>query len=105
MMKKTLALSLVLVMALSFTACNGEPLPTVEEIIEGMTQAMTEVRTGEFEMEMAMDMDVEAEGESIDVNLEADASGAMDMEDVENMQMQMDMSMHAATTGEEDIDI
>ncbi len=105
MVRKILVLSLVLIMALPFVACDGEDLPTVEEIIEGMTQATADVRTGEFEMEMSMDVDVEAEGESGNINMEMDASGAMDMEDVANIKMQMDMSMHGEITGEEDTDM
>jgi hypothetical protein len=102
MMRKIMAVSLVLVMALTLAACDGEDLPSAEELIEGMTQAVADVRTGEFDMELTMDMDVESEGESIDANVEMDASGATD---IENYQMQMAMTVHVAATGEEDMDM
>jgi outer membrane lipoprotein-sorting protein len=102
MMRKILAVSLVLVMALTFVACDGEDLPSAEEIIEGMTQAVVDVRTGEFDMEMTMDVDAEVEGESGKANIEMDASGVMD---IENCQMQIAMTMQVEATGEEDVDM
>ena len=102
MMKKILALSLVLVMACAFTACNGEALPTAEEIIDASIEALEDVRTFEFEMEASMDADVETEGEPDDANIEMDASGAMD---TENYQTQLAITMHMEATGEEDTDM
>ncbi len=102
MMRKILALSLVLVMALSFVACDGEDLPSAQEIIDGSIQALDDVRTCEFDVEASMDVDAEVEGESGNANMEMDASGALD---IENYQMHMAMTMHVAATGEEDMDM
>jgi hypothetical protein len=102
MMRKILALFLVLVMAITFVACDGEDLPSAEEIIEGMNQAVADVRTGEFDMEMTMDVDAKVEGESGNANMEMDASGVID---IENSQAQMAMTMHEEATGEEDMDM
>lgn len=100
MMRKILVLSLLLVMALSFIACEGEDLPSAQDIIDNYIQALEDVRTGEFDMEMTMDIDGEEEGESIAANMEMDASGVLD---IANNQMQM--AMNLALTGEEDMEV
>jgi hypothetical protein len=100
--QKILALSLVVVMALSFSACGGEELPTAQEIIDGMTQAVADVRTGEFDIDMTMDITGKSEGESIDANVDMDGSGAID---IENMQMQMDATMNLEAPGKGDMDM
>ena len=100
--KKIIALSLALVMALSLTACGGEDLPTAQEVVDGATEAMGNMRTCQMDMDMSLDMNGEVEGESLEMNAGIDLSGALD---IENMQMQMDMAMDAAVTGEEDVDM
>ncbi len=100
-MKKIVAISLVLVMALSFTAC-GEELPPAQEIIDGAIQAMGDMRTCQMDMDMSLEMTGEAEGEAVDAIVGIDASGALD---IENRQMQMDMTMNAVVTGEDDVDM
>lgn len=101
MVRKILVLSLVLVMAFSFIACDGgSGLPSAQEIIDNTIQALENVRTFEFEMEASMDADTETEGEPNDATIEMNASGAIDMD---NYQMQMDMAMHMEATGEEDM--
>ena len=103
MLRKILVLSLVVVMALPFVACDGgSGLPSAEEIIEASIEALDDVRTFEFEMEASMDADTEAEGEPNDAYIEMDASGAID---IENYQMQLAMDMNMETTGEEDMDM
>ena len=99
--RKIVAISLALVMVLSFTAC-GEELPPAEEIVDGAMEAMEDLRTCQFDLEMTMDMDGEAEGESIDVNAEMDLSGALD---IENYQIHMEMAMNTAMVGEDDVDM
>jgi len=100
MLKRTLAISLVLVAVLSFTACEeGEELPSAEEIIDGVIEAMGDVRTQEFDMNMAMGMAGEAEDETFSMTMEMAMSGAVD---IENKQMRMEMAMSMATPGEEE---
>ena len=101
MWRKIVAISLALVMVLSFTAC-GEELPPAEEIVDGAMEAMEDLRTCQFDMEMTMGMDGEAEGESIDMNVEMDLSGALD---IENYQIHMEMAMNTAMVGEDDVDM
>lgn len=100
-MRKILALSLVLVMALSFTACGGETLPTAEEIVDGAVQALDDIQSYEFEMDMALDMAAEYEGENVEMIMEADYSGALDLD---NQQMRMGMDLNVKMTGEDAID-
>jgi len=100
MLKRTLAISLVLVAVLSFTACEGgQELPSAEEIIDGVIEAMGDVRTQEFDMNMAMGMAGEAEDETFSMTMEMAMSGAVD---IENKQMRMEMAMSMATPGEEE---
>lgn len=99
--KKIVAISLALVMILSFTAC-GEELPTAQEIVDGAMEAAGDMRTCQFDMDMSLDMAGEVEGESVDMTMEMDASGTID---IENYQMEMAMNMHTAVTGEDDVDM
>lgn len=100
--KKIAFVSLVLVMVLSFTACGGEDLPTAQEIVDGATQAQSDVETCRMDMDVNMDLAGEAAGESFEMTTVINTSGAVD---IENSQMQMDMAMNMAMTGEEEIDV
>jgi outer membrane lipoprotein-sorting protein len=100
-MRKILALSLVLVMALSFIACGGESLPPAQEIVDGAVQALDDIRTYEFEMDMAMDMAAESEDETFEVTIETDYSGALDLD---NQQMRLYMTMNVAMPEEETVE-
>lgn len=102
MRRKILAVSLVLVMALAFTACGGEALPTAQEIVDGTIQALDDIRTYEFEMTMSTDVTGEAEGEAFEGTLAADFGGTLDRE---NMRMRMDVAISAAVTGEDEADL
>jgi hypothetical protein len=97
--RKILALSLVLVMALAFVACDGEPLPTAQEIIDGATQALGDVHSYEYEMDMTIDMVGESEGETFEANIGMDYSGALDLD---NEQMRMEVTASVLITGEEE---
>ena len=100
MLKRILTISLVLVAVLSFTACEGgEELPSAEEIIDGVIDAMGKVRSQEFDIDMDLDMAGEAEGEAFEMTMEMAMSGAVD---IENKQMRMEMAMSMATPGEEE---
>jgi outer membrane lipoprotein-sorting protein len=99
MARKILAISLLLVMALSFIACGGEDLPPAQEIIDNAVQALDEIRAYEFEMDMAINMAADSEGEKLEMTMETDYSGALDLD---NQQMRMDMDLNVKMTGEED---
>ncbi len=100
--KKILAMSLVLVMVLSFIACGGEELPPAQEIVDGAIQALDDIRAYEFEMDMTMGMAGEAEGEAFEMTIVTDSSGAFDLA---NRQMRMDMTMSIVVPGEDEVDI
>jgi hypothetical protein len=97
--RKILAMSMVLVMLLAFSACGGETLPTAEQIIDGAIQAQDDMRTYEFEMDMTMDMAGEAEGEAFEATIGMDYSGALD---TDNKKMRMTVTASAVATGEEE---
>jgi hypothetical protein len=97
--RKILAMSMVLVMLLAFSACGGETLPTAEQIIDGAIQAQDDIRTYEFEMDMTMDMAGEAEGEAFEATIGMDYSGALD---TDNKEMRMTVTASAVATGEEE---
>lgn len=95
---KILTMSLVLVMVLSFTAC-GEELPSSQEIVDGATQALDDIRAYEFEMDMTMDMAGEAEGETFEMTMGIVSSGALD---IDNRQIGLNMAMNVALPGEDE---
>lgn len=101
MARKIMAVSLLLVIALSFIACGGGGLPPTQEIIDGAIQALDDIQAYEFEMDMAMNMAAESEGETMEMTMEADYSGALDLD---NQQMRLDMDLNIKMTGEEDIE-
>ncbi|MGD9118335.1 MAG: hypothetical protein PVJ08_06340 [Dehalococcoidia bacterium] len=99
MTRKIMAVSLLLVMALSFIACGGGEFPPAQEIIDGAVQALDDIQTYEFEMDIAMNMGAESEGETMEMTMEADYGGALDLD---NQQMRLDMDLNIEMTGEED---
>jgi hypothetical protein len=103
MLKRILAISLVLVAVLSFTACEGgEELPAAEEIVDGAIEAMDDVRTQEFDMDMSLDMAGEAEGEQVEITMEMAMSGAVD---IVNRQMRAGITMNMAMPEEGEMDM
>jgi hypothetical protein len=99
MMRKILTMSLVLVMALSFTACGGDGLPSAQEITDGAIQALDDIRTYEFEMDMTLDMAGEAEGETFEATIAMDYSGALD---IDNEELRMAVTARATVPGEDE---
>ncbi len=100
--RKILAVSLALVMVLSFAACDGgggEGLPTAQEIIDGAIQALDDVRSYEFEMDMSLDMVAEDEGETLEMSMEMDYSGALDLD---NKQLRLEVTASVAMPGEDE---
>ncbi len=99
MWQKILAIALVLVVVLSFTACAAGP--SSQEIVDGVIEALDDIRTYQFDMDMTLDMDVEAEGEAFEVTMVLSSGGAFDLE---NRKMKMDMTMTIAVTGEDEME-
>ena len=97
MAKKIVAISLALVMVLSFAACGGGDSLLAQEIVDGAMEAAGDMRTCQMDMDMFMDMYGETMGESFNMTMDVAASGAMD---IENNQMQMDMSVNMDMLGE-----
>ncbi|TET26091.1 MAG: hypothetical protein E3J67_02435 [Dehalococcoidia bacterium] len=97
--RKVLALSLVLVMALSFAGCEE---PSAEEIVASVIESLDDVRTYQFDMDMTMDMAGEFEGEAMEVVMTMDGTGAID---VENSQMMMDMDITMTMPEELDVEM
>jgi len=93
-----LAISLVLVMALSFAACGGEPLPSAQEIVDGATQALGDVRTYQFEITTTMDVTGESEGEDFEGAMTMEYGGALDLENSQ-MSISATATMNTAMTG------
>jgi hypothetical protein len=113
MWKKILAISLVLIMVLSFTACGEETgeeeeeeeeagLPSAQEIVDAAVESWGDIRTYQFDMDMTMDMTGEAEGEAIELTMVMDSSGALD---VEGRQMRMDMDMSMVAPEEDEMEM
>jgi hypothetical protein len=110
-MKKTILVTLALVVALSITACNQQAQQEVEEeagaltaqeIADGVIESLDDTRTYQFDMDMTMDIAGEAEGESIEMIMEMDSSGAFDLDD---RQMMMDITMIVAVPEEDEMEM
>jgi hypothetical protein len=99
MRKKFIAASLLLIIVLSLTACNGEELPSAEEIVTAFLDSQQNVETYQLDMDMDMDATVEAEGETFEMNMGIDCTGTMDVTNAE-MKMVMDINMMMPDVGE-----
>jgi hypothetical protein len=97
MWKKVVALFLVVVTILSFTACDGEGgdgagLPSAQEIIDGVLEAAGDLTSQSFESSMSIEAVGEEEGELVEMALVMDFDGAMDL-DSEEMRAEISMSL------------
>ena len=63
MHKKIVTLSLVLVVALSFTACGKAVLPSAQEIVDGVIESFDNIRTYQFDIVSTVGTSGEAEGD------------------------------------------
>lgn len=97
-----MAISLLLVVVLSFTACGEAGLPSAQEIIDGVIEAQDEIRAYEFEMNMTMDMAGEAEGEALERTVTMESSGTLDLE---NVQMRADLTINVVEPEEDEIEM
>jgi outer membrane lipoprotein-sorting protein len=102
MMRKILAMSLVLIILLAFTACGGEQLPMAQEIVDSAVQALNDVVSYQFETTSTMGVSGEAEGEVIEGSETMNQSGTLDLA---NWQMHMVLTQHGVMTGADDIDM
>ena len=89
MRKRILTMSLVMVMVLSFTACDKEP--SAQEIVDGVIESFDNIRTYQFDMVTTQDMTGEAEDEAFEQTVTMDISGRLDLE---NVQMRADLTMN-----------
>jgi outer membrane lipoprotein-sorting protein len=97
MMKNVVAVTLVSIITLSAFACQGEELPSGEEIIDGAIAALEDLEIYQFDAEMNMEMTVETEGETGRFTASADYSGATDIADSESM---INLDINVTGTGE-----
>lgn len=100
MQKGILAMSLMLVMVLSLTACAGGP--SDQEIVNGVIESLGDIRTGQFDMEMVLYMAGEVEGEAGEATIVMDFSGVVDNE---NKQMRADITMSMVVPGEDEVEM
>jgi len=98
---KILIMSLVLVMVLPFTACGeGVESPSAQEIVDGATQALDDIRTYEFEMDTTLDMAGEVEGEAFEMTMGIVSSSALDLD---NRQIELNMAVNVAMPEEDEM--
>ena len=75
MLKKVVAISLLLIIVLSATACNGEKLPSAEEIVAAILDSQQNIVTYQLDMDMEIDITVEAEDETVEMYAVVDYEG------------------------------
>ena len=102
MVKKIVTMSLVLVMVLSFTACEGEGLPSAQEIVDGVIESFDNIRTYQFDMDVTQDQAGEAEGEALEQIVTVGYSGTLDLE---NIQMRAELTMIAVEPEEDEVEM
>lgn len=107
MLKKMALIPLALLLAGSLTACTFEgvvdpSLPSAQEIIGAVIEAMSDMETYQFESNMVMSASGEAGCEAFDMTMDMTLTGAVD---IENMQMGAEITMGAEMSGEEGMDM
>jgi hypothetical protein len=86
MQKKITAISLIVVMVLSLTACAKEP--SAQEIVDNVIESFDNISTYQFDTDMAIDIAGEVDGVAIEYTAMMDNSGTLDLE---NIQMGADL--------------
>ena len=99
MLKKVVAVSLLLIITLSVIACNGGKLPSAEEIVAAILDSQQDIETYKLDVDMEMYITVEAEDETIEMYAVTDGSGSTDVEN-NVMQMTGDINMVMPDVGE-----
>ena len=109
MYKKVLLALLALIMTIPFVACAAHEqtneelgLPSVYEIMLGVTEAQSKISTYQFDMYMNIDATTNASNESFDGTILMGINGAIDLE---NSQMSMDMNMIMEDLSEDDFSL
>ena len=102
MLKKMAFTLLSLLIAGSLTACTfggvSDPsLPSAEEIINAVVEAMSGVRSYQFESSMVMDASGEAGCEAFEMTMDMTLTGAVD---IDNRQMGTEITMGAEMPGQ-----
>ena len=92
MWKKIVALSLILVVVLTFAACGEAELPSAQEIADSVIESFDNIRTYQLDMDVTFDMTIEQEGE---VSEFTQALGYIGTVDVVNRQMGLKMTYRA----------
>jgi hypothetical protein len=99
MIRKIVAVSLLLSIVLSATACNGDKLPSAEEIVAAILDSEQNIETYRIDMDMEANITVEAEGETIEMYASADYDGSIDVQNTE-MEIVMDINLMIPDLGE-----
>ena len=107
MLKRMALIPLALLLAGSLTTCTFEgvadpSLPSAQEIISAVIDAMSDMETYQFESNMAMSANGDDGGESFEMTMDMTLTGAVD---IENRQMGAEMTMGAEMPGEEGMDM
>jgi len=93
--KKMMAISLLLVVFLSFTACGegaeeDAGLPPAQEIVDGVIESFDNIRTYQWELVVIQYHTGEAEGEVLEQTVTIENRGTLDLE---KLQMSAEVSM------------
>ena len=92
MLRKIFSVSLLLSIVVSATACNGDKLPSAEEIVASMLESQQNIETYQIDMDMEATITVEVEDETIEMHVLADYNGSVDVQNTE-MGIVMDINL------------
>ena len=98
MWKIIIAVSLALIMILSFTACEKDP--SAQEIVDGVIASQGEIKTYRFDMDETTYMDVDVEDEAFEANIIKELDGSVDFQ---NRQIRVDMISNTTMPGGDEI--
>lgn len=94
----------VLIMVSLITSCNGKSeeqaeIPSKEEIINGMFNALSEIKTSQFDMNMTVEMSGEVKGTASEVTMMMNFYGVMDYQ---SKKMKADITINTVTPNTEE---
>jgi len=111
MWRKTVIVFLAAAMLVPLSACQPaapeeaveeRALPSAEEIVDGVVQALNDLKTYRFDADMTMDVAGESEDETFEATMVMELSGMLD---TEAGRMRTTMEADAVAPGEDDIRI